>query len=46
MSAPDDDGVTHVVNARDFESTPTAKFRRALVAKVAEVVLAREQQAA
>jgi ADP-ribosyl-[dinitrogen reductase] hydrolase len=38
MSAPDDDGVTHVVNARDFDSSPTARFRRALVAKIAEVV--------
>lgn len=42
LSAPDDDGVTHVVNARDFESTPTPRFRRALVARIAEVVQARD----
>ncbi|MDO9410061.1 ADP-ribosylglycohydrolase family protein, partial [Patulibacter sp.] len=45
MSAPDDDGVTHVVNARNFESSPTARFRRALVAKIAEVVQARDAAA-
>ncbi|MEV4423036.1 ADP-ribosylglycohydrolase family protein [Patulibacter sp. NPDC049589] len=41
LSAPDDDGVTYVVGARDFESTPTARFRRALVARVAGAVQGR-----
>jgi ADP-ribosyl-[dinitrogen reductase] hydrolase len=41
MSAPDDDGVTHVVNARRPEDGPTPRFRRALVARIAELVQAR-----
>ena len=42
LSAPDDDGVMHVVAATDFESSPTARFRRALVARIAEVVQGRD----
>lgn len=41
LSAPDENGVMHVVAATDVESSPTARFRRALVARIAEMVQGR-----
>lgn len=38
LSEPDEEGVRHVLNNPDFEETVTARYRRALVRKIRELV--------
>lgn len=41
LSEPDGEGVRHIVNNPDFESSPTQQYRRAVIARIRELLTSR-----
>jgi hypothetical protein len=42
VSEPDAEGVTHIIPNPDFETSPTQRYRRAIVAELRRLLEARD----